>query len=292
VPTKPEGVYPDGKGGWYLKVNIGRDPISGCREQLTRRGFATAAEAGRARRELLGKVDRGELKPIAGGMLIDELMNLYLDGLDADGRLSEKTRFDYRHSADDYVRPHLGKKRVRDVTPEVILAWQRKLTKDGGTKRKVDEDGKQKPGKGLSPNTVRLARAPLSGAFKLAMSVGLVASNPTAQVPRPRPKRSIPKHWTPEQAREFLGLMEKDRTWPIWAFLLGSGPASESWYGCAGPTWTSTSDGFVWWTLLPPSVTISFRRWERATMQSARLSSTADSSMYFSGNGSSRRKKR
>lgn len=223
MPTKPEGVYPDGKGGWYLKVNIGRDPISGRREQLTRRGFGTAAEAGKARRELLGKVDRGELKPVAGGMLIDELLDLYLDGLDADGRLSEKTRFDYRHSADDYVRSHLGKKRVRDVTPEVILAWQRKLTKDGGTKRKVDEDGKDKPGKGLSPNTVRLARAPLSGAFKLAMSVGLVASNPTTQVPRPRPKRSIPKHWTPQQAREFLGLMETDRTWPIWAFLLGSG---------------------------------------------------------------------
>jgi hypothetical protein len=103
VPTKPEGVYPDGKGGWYLKVNIGRDPISRRREQLTRRGFATAAEAGKARRELLGKVDRGELKPIAGGMLIDDLLDLYLDGLDADGRLSEKTRFDYRHSADDYV---------------------------------------------------------------------------------------------------------------------------------------------------------------------------------------------
>lgn len=223
MPTKPEGVYPDGRGGWYLKVNIGRDPISGRREQLTRRGFATASAAGRARRELLGKVDRGELKPIAGGMLIDELLDLYLDGLDADGRLSEKTRFDYRHSADDYVRPHLGKKRVRDVTPEVILAWQRKLSKDGGTKRKVGEDGKMRPGKGLSPNTVRLARAPLSGALKLAVSLGLVAANPTAQVPRPRPNRSIPKHWTPEQAREFLGLMEENRTWPIWAFLLGSG---------------------------------------------------------------------
>jgi integrase len=27
----------------------------------------------------------------------------------------------------------------------------------------------------------------------------------------------------PEQAKEFLGLMEGDRTWPLWAFLLGSG---------------------------------------------------------------------
>ena len=104
-------------------------------------------------------------------MTVDELLDLYLDGLDADRRLSEKTRFDYRHLADDYVRPHLGHLRVRDVTPEVILAWQRKLTKDGGTKRKVDENGKQLPGKALSPNTVRLARAPLSGAFKLAVSL-------------------------------------------------------------------------------------------------------------------------
>ena len=122
MPTKPEGVHPDGRGGWYLKVNIGRDPSSGRREQVTRRGFATAAEAGRFRRELLAKVDQGELRPIAAGMLIDGLLDLYLDGLDADGRLSEKTRFDYRHSAEDYVRPHMGKKRVRDVTPEVILA--------------------------------------------------------------------------------------------------------------------------------------------------------------------------
>jgi len=30
-------------------------------------------------------------------------------------------------------------------------------------------------------------------------------------------------HWTPEQAREFLELMQGDRTYPVWAFLLGSG---------------------------------------------------------------------
>ncbi len=223
MPKRPEGVYSDGRGGWYVKVFIGRDPISGRVEQITRRGFSSAGEAGKARRELLAKVDRQELRPVAGGLTVNDLLDLYLDGLDADGRLSEKTRYDYRHSADDYVRPHLGKKRVRDVTPEVILAWQRKLSKEGGTKRKVGEDGKALPGKGLSPNTVRLARSPLAGAFKLAITSGIVAVNPITQVPRPRPARSIPKHWSPEQAREFLALMEGDRTWPVWAFLLGSG---------------------------------------------------------------------
>jgi integrase len=213
VPTRPEGVYADGRGGWYLKVTLGRDPLTGKREQITKRGFRTATEAGKARRDLLGKVDQGLLKPAPGGTTVNELMDLYLDGLDADGRLSAKTRFDYRHSTDDYIRGRLGAKRVRDVTPEVVLAWQRALTKEGGAKK----------GQPLSANTVRLARAPLAGAFKLALGAGMVAVNPMLGAPRPSARRSIPRHWTPEQARQFLGLMEGDRTWPIWAFLLGAG---------------------------------------------------------------------
>src|SRR6202034_2943916 len=38
-----------------------------------------------------------------------------------------------------------------------------------------------------------------------------------------KPQRKIPKYWSPDEARKFLGLMEGDRTWPVWAFLLGSG---------------------------------------------------------------------
>lgn len=52
MPTKPEGVYHDGHGKWYVKVTIGPDPLTG-RRALTRRGFRTAADAGRARREML-----------------------------------------------------------------------------------------------------------------------------------------------------------------------------------------------------------------------------------------------
>jgi integrase len=202
--------------GWQGRLvpeGHARDPLTGRREQLTRRGFPTATEAGFARRELVAQVDRGQLNPVAAGTTGNELLDLYLDGPDADGRLSTRTLFDYRHLADDYVRPHLGSKRVRDVTPEVVLTWQRKLAREGGTKK----------GSPLSPNSVRLARAPLAGALKLAVGAGLVAVNPMASAPRPRPRRSIPRHWNPEQAREFLGLMEADRTWPVWAFLLGSG---------------------------------------------------------------------
>ena len=53
-----EGVYPDGRGGWYFKVSLGREPLSGRRVQVTRRGFRTAAEAGRARRDMTGRRGR------------------------------------------------------------------------------------------------------------------------------------------------------------------------------------------------------------------------------------------
>ncbi len=213
MPVKPEGVYQDGRGKWYVKVTVGRDPLTGRRAQVTKRGFRTAAEAARARRELLDQVARRQLRPVQRATTVNDLLDLYLDGIDADGHLAAKTRFDYRVSADKYVRPYLGPRRLGDLTGELIVAWQRHLAEKGGTKA----------GKPLAPNTVRLARAPLAGALKLAADKGMVAFNPMTLAPRPKPARSVPRHWSPEQARHFLALMEGDRSWPIWAFLLGCG---------------------------------------------------------------------
>lgn len=212
MPARPEGVYPDGRGSWYFKATTGRDPLTGRRVQVTKRGFRTAGEAGQARSELVGRPrhSRGRAAP---GLTVDELLDLYLDGIDADCRLSAKTRFDYRKNADVYVRPILGDRRAREVNPEVVLAWQRSLAKTGGAKT----------GKPLSANTIRLARAPLAGAFKVAVASGVVAINPLIGTPRPTPRRTIPRHWSPEEARTFLGYTEGDRQYPLWAFLLGAG---------------------------------------------------------------------
>jgi integrase len=211
---KLEGVYQDGKGRWYFKVWLGRDPISGRQAQITQRGFRSAADAARARRECLDDLDRGRRTPgVPASLTVDDLLDDYLDGLDADGRLSAKTRFDYRVNADAYIRPWLGKKRVRELSPEVIVAWQRQLTKAGGAKDR----------RSLSANTVRLARAPLAGALKLAVRQGVLRSNPIVDVARPSARRGIPRHWSPDQAREFLRSQEGDRLYPLWAFLLGSG---------------------------------------------------------------------
>ena len=141
---KYEGVYQDGRGGWYFKATLGRDALSAKRVQITKRGFTTAADAAKARREVM----EGGARPVAamGPLTVGELLDLYFEGVVADRRLSDKTIHDYRAYADLYVRPLLGTMKVRTLSADMVLAWQRRLTEQG-----------------KAPNTIRLARARCRG---------------------------------------------------------------------------------------------------------------------------------
>lgn len=209
---KHAGVYRSPNGTWYFKATIGSDPLTGRRQQITRRGFPTAVDAAAARRDALDGA--AEAPTVSSSSLtVDELLDLYLDGIDADGILAAKTRYDYRRNAGLYVRPLLGPLPVTQLSAEVLLSWQRTLATGEASAR----------GRPLAPNTIRLARASLAGAVKLAVSTGILATDPLAKVPRPKRRRSTPQHWTPDQARAFLVSQEGDRLYPLWAFLLACG---------------------------------------------------------------------
>ncbi len=226
---KFDGVYKDAKGRWYFKVWLGRDPISDRQAQITKRGFVTAADAARARRELLDDVDDGRRTVRAPASLtVNDLLDIYLDGLDADGRLSAKTRFDYRVNANAYVRPWLGKKRVRDLTPETILAWQRQLMRRRrreGRQAAVGEHGAPRP---LTAGGRAEARGRSGGASIEPVGLGPPASD-RPQFPgtgRPnRPGRS-------SGARRATGCTRSGRS------CSAPGSASANWSGCAGTTST------------------------------------------------------
>lgn len=208
---KTRGVYRDQKGGWYFKARTAKDPATGKWKQITRRGFKTASDAARARQKLL---DQPTPLTTSGAILtVTELVSDFLDQCEETQRLSIKTLFDYRHYLSDYINPWIGTTPISDLDPQAIVVWQRQLAKKGGTKN----------GSPLAPNTIRLARAPLNGALKHAVSIGILVSNPLTSVAHPKPHRSIPKHWTPEQARDFLALNEGDRLLPVWSALLGLG---------------------------------------------------------------------
>ena len=57
-----------------------------------------------------------------------------------------------------YITPWIGSTPIGDLDPQAVVVWQRQLAKNGGTKNRSP----------LSPNTTRLARAPLNGTLKHA----------------------------------------------------------------------------------------------------------------------------
>lgn len=213
---KHSGVYRSRNGTWYFKARSHIDPATGQWKQVTRRGYATAADASLARQKALSEfaalrrdprsVDHQELT--VGGLL-----EMYLAEAEAMNRLAAKTLFDYRNYVDSYIVPHLGDVNVHKLTAQRITQWQLDLARSGA----------RKSGRGLSSNTIRLARAPLNAAYKYATAHGITRSNPLLLSRPPAKVRSTPAHWTPEQARTFLAWQEGDRLWPLWAFLLGSG---------------------------------------------------------------------
>jgi hypothetical protein len=78
MPARPQGVYQDKRGNWYFEATIGSDPLTGKRDQITKRGYCTMAEAARERREVLAKIDRGQLAHSPAGLKLNELLDLYL----------------------------------------------------------------------------------------------------------------------------------------------------------------------------------------------------------------------
>ncbi len=83
---KFRGVYKDTKGNWYFKASTHKDPLTGKWAQVTRRGFATAADASEARETLLREV---EAQPSAtvSGLTVRQLVEQYLDECEASERL-------------------------------------------------------------------------------------------------------------------------------------------------------------------------------------------------------------
>ncbi|MGF1596354.1 MAG: tyrosine-type recombinase/integrase [Acidimicrobiales bacterium] len=212
---KATGVYRAGNGTWYFKLRTGRDPSTGKWQQATRRGFRTAAEAAEARRQLAESIveaAEAEPGPTFGGVTVSELVQRYHDEEEAMNRLSERTLFDQRGYRRNYIDGPIGAIDAADLTAADVRRWLVELATGGGSQ-----------GRGLSPNTIRLARSLLRKAFAYGVVTGVVPGNPVEQVKPPRLRKSVPAHWTPEEARRFLALFEGDRLYPLWAFMLSSG---------------------------------------------------------------------
>lgn len=128
------------------------------------------------------------------------------------GTVSRVTEGQYRDVVRLYLKPRLGERRLRDLTPTDVTRMLRDM------EHPTDE----RPN-GYSQNSRRLARAVLRRALRWAEVEGMVSRNVAALSNPVRVERPDGRTMTPDQARMFLDTIRGDRLESLFLVALSLG---------------------------------------------------------------------
>jgi integrase len=139
---------------------------------------------------------------------------------------------------DNYITPHLGSKRLVDLSPMHIKPWHALLLDHGA-----------KSGKPLSTRSVQLAHRILHRALADAVRWNLIAVNPVSGVRAPRAGSPEMQAWSADEAVAFLRAIADERLAALWTVALHTGLRRGKRQRleriAAGPAWTDTGYVFI-----------------------------------------------
>jgi integrase len=176
---------------WYPRLELPRSP-DGRRRFEALGGYPTHSQAEMALADALARRSHGfALDPVK------LTVNQYVDRWLAHIRTSLRARTVARYSAllRDHVRPHIGARPLKQLTPLEIQAIYDQLTVGGR------RDGK--PG-GLAPQHILAVHRCLHRALQQAVTWRLVAHNPATNATPPPVPSTVAVALTPEQVAVLL----------------------------------------------------------------------------------------
>ncbi len=195
-------------GGWGFRIDLGPDPATGKRRQVSKQGFITKRDAEAALRELSQSVDKGTLAKRSMrtlGDYLDEWHELQED------RLRPTTWHSYA-IAIDRIKRRLGQSKLQALEPLELERFYAYLLADGG-----------RFGKGLSPKTVRNTHTVLRKALSDAERLGLVGRNAAVSARAPSDDRTEYQTWSSDELRTFLDVARDHRLFAAFVLLMTTG---------------------------------------------------------------------
>lgn len=165
-----------GARSWAIKLDVGRDPITGKRRTKWHTVHGTKRDAERECNRLLHELETGGyVEPTR--LTVAEFLSRWLD--DVRPNLRPKTFERYDQIVRHHLIPALGHHPLLKLQPlHVSAAWSKGLAQ-----------GRRDGTGGLSAQTVKHHHRILSQALKRAVRWRLVARNPAEDVDPPRPQR-------------------------------------------------------------------------------------------------------
>ena len=199
----PGRIAKRSKSSWTVVVDLGPDPVTGRRRQLSRAVSGPKRNAESLLVELLHERDAGLEHP-RHRLTVAE----YLDRWIADyvaTTLAPKTLESYRQIVHGHMAPALGSVALTALRPQQIQAWYTQLL-DGG---RTDGQG------GLSRRTVLRYHQILHAALRQAVRWQLLVRNPADAVEPPRAPRRDLQVPDAQDVRKILAAADATRYGPL-----------------------------------------------------------------------------
>jgi len=210
----------NGKKLWYAEISLGYDE-NGKRKRKTVYG-GTKKEVQDKLRDLQNKAVQGALTQ-TNRIRLGELLDEWVRDARASGKHNEKTSVRYQTVINGHIKPHIAGTAINTITPVHVQRFYT-LLKEGG----------------VGGRTCEIAHQVLNSAFRKAVQLRLLPSNPCASVDRPKAKTKEQETWTREQALRFLEAAEGDRLEALYVLALTTGARQGELFGLC---WSNFDEG-------------------------------------------------
>jgi integrase len=195
--------------GYYFRIDIGKDPITGKRRQQSFGPFKTKTEAKKELIKIRTQVMEGTyFKPSAQDF--ESFINEWFETVYCQDK-SETTIETRRYIIDGHLIPYFKKMPIKDINTRVIDTFFAELRKNGRYPRKKTEH-EEKENKDLSESYLHIIFSLLNQAFKKAVAWGLIKANPMENAQKISVKNNKSKKnkaWTKEEVNIFLEVASK-----------------------------------------------------------------------------------
>jgi integrase len=195
--------------GYYFRIDVGKDPITGKRRQQSFGPFKTKTEAKKELIKIRTQVMEGTyFKPSAQDF--ESFINEWFETVYCQDK-SETTIETRRYIIDGHLIPYFKKMPIKDINTRVIDTFFAELRKNGRYPRKKTEH-EEKENKDLSESYLHIIFSLLNQAFKKAVAWGLIKANPMENAQKISVKNNKSKKnkaWTKEEVNIFLEAASK-----------------------------------------------------------------------------------
>lgn len=192
-------VYKDTeRGSWYCQFYY--EDWTGKRKKKYKRGFRTKKEA---------QDYESEFKRVANAdmdMSVASFVEVYFN--DKSGELKERSQRNKRYMIQSHIIPYLGEKKMNEITPADIIAWQNEIRN-----------------KNFSESYQRMLQNQVTALFTHAQKIYNLWNNPCKRVKKiGRSDVRRLEFWTYEEYQKFIETFEKgSRSYLMFQLLFWTG---------------------------------------------------------------------